>query len=79
MTEKPADAEILAEKRSEFRTKKVIRIEDDFFYVNENGGTGGAYEKGTDNAESITRTEARRLLLEMGDTPEEAAQKTRAR
>lgn len=77
-----ATTEVLGEVVREFRTRKVIRIGTDYFDVDENGGYGGAWDtrsgqNGT-TTKTIDRTEARRLLLEMGLSLEEVAEKTNA-
>jgi hypothetical protein len=76
----PIEAATLAERVGEFRTLSVVRIGDDFFAVDTNGGTRGAWEVRYDQhattTRSIDRTEARRILLEMETEPEEAARLT---
>jgi hypothetical protein len=63
------EAAVLAEREGEFRTHKVIRIGDDYFDVDENGGSRGAWEvkngSGATRATVVDCTEARRILLEM--------------
>ena len=59
-------AEVLAEDEGEFRTRKVVRIGDDFYEADENGGERGAWQNRPTKVKSIDRTEARRILLEMG-------------
>ncbi len=74
-------AVVLAEVEHEFTTEQVIAIGDDYFYRRMNGGSGGAWQKGSpqaiDKAESISRREARARMLEMGLTPDEVADKTK--
>ena len=70
------NAIVLASHEMEYRTIKVIRIEDDFFLLDENGGSCGAWQNRGNKCEELTRSQARAKLLEMGLEPEEAAKAT---
>lgn len=67
---------VLAQHENQFTTERVIRIEDDYFYVVENGGYGGAWQDRRDTSEVITRAEARSRMLAMGLDAEEVAKLT---
>jgi len=71
-----ATAAVLAEDQQEFITLSVIRIEEDFFLLNANGGERGAWQNGKDKCEIITRAQARAMLLEMGKDALEALELT---
>ena len=76
------EGEVLAEEEGEFTTDSVIRIDDEYFFRHANGGERGAYERRNHggqvfSTESISRTEARAKMLEMGLEPSEVAAKTR--
>jgi hypothetical protein len=65
--------EILLENEHEFETEQLIRIGTDLFYRRQNGGSGGAWEKKSYNraeCRAIGLTEARRIALEWGETPD---------
>lgn len=76
------EGEVLAEDEGEFTTDSVIRIGDEYFFRHANGGERGAFDtrtggNGQFTTESITRTEARDKMLQMGLGPSEVASKTK--
>jgi hypothetical protein len=78
-----AEGEVLGEDEGEFQTEQVVRIEDDFFYRRNNGGSRGAHDHRTNpdvfECNEIDRREARRTLLKFGLDPVEVADKTKDR
>jgi hypothetical protein len=62
------DEEILPLKTKEFEfcTSSILRIEDDYFRKDEDGGSIGSHGNYDIKTLSISRQEARRLLIEWG-------------
>lgn len=81
MEDNEKDYEVLVENEMEFATDSVLRIGDDYFLRHANGGERGAFQESTCRGKfttvSITRTEARAKMLEMGVELEEVAGKTK--
>lgn len=83
------DGEVLASAVGEYSTEKLIRMDDDYFHLHENGGDRGAWDRQcgdgvwrdhpVEPTRTITRTEARALLLDWGYTATRAAAMTRTR
>lgn len=71
------NSETLAENVEEYTTQKVVRVGDDLFYIDENGGERGAHQNYKGLVESIDETEAKRRLLSFGLSPKEVARKLR--
>jgi hypothetical protein len=69
-------AALLGELESEFRTRQVVRIGADFYEVDKNGGSRGAWQNGKTTVTAIDRREARRILLEMNVELDEVARLT---
>lgn len=70
-------AEVMFTNEDSWFTDKIIRIEEDYFLLHENGGENGSYDN-RDFKETCTlidRTEARRLALEWGEDLDDVAEK----
>lgn len=80
----PAEAGVcLAEDEGEYETLRIIRIGEDYYRIDANGGSRGAHGDGrgglhADVVEDIDEREAVRLMLECGLSPAEAARRISA-
>ena len=75
-----AEGEVLGEDEGEWATEQVIRIGDEYYYRENNGGSRGAYDHRTNpdvfECREINQREARKMLLKFGLEPSEVAEKT---
>jgi hypothetical protein len=67
---------VLATQEYEFTTESVVRIGEDYFFRDENGGERGAWQDRANKTTPLSRSEARARLLEMGMEPDDVAEKT---
>jgi hypothetical protein len=74
------EGEVLAEDESEFARNQVLRIGEDYFYRECNGGWGGAWDHRQNpnvfECVLLSRSEARAKMLEMDCDVSEVARKT---
>ena len=74
------EADVLGEDEREWQTEQVIRIDGEYYFRRNNGGSRGAYDTRTTKnvleCRVISLSEARRMLLALGMAPAEVAEAT---
>lgn len=88
LQQKAEDGEEIGRDEGEWDTQRLMRVEDEYFLVLDNGGARGARDRqrgdgswphsSVISTEEVNRTEARRLLLEWGYSPAEVVARTKA-
>jgi hypothetical protein len=80
---KLANAGTIAEDEDEWSTDSLVRVEGDYFLVHKNGGSRGAHCRGANHfpetlepTETLSRSDARAVLLNWGYGPAEVARLT---
>lgn len=80
------DGTLLAEDEGEWSTEKIYLMDGEAYYIEENGGSRGSYDRMTNDGwreypvtptQNINKTKARSLMLDWGYDIREVARKTR--